>query len=303
MAETTRGTLAVARRPRRGRTRLGSIVAYCRRNPALAIGLLLLLGLILIGLVGPLFIPVQNSQPTSVLPDQPPSADLPLGSDDQGRDLLAVLVAGLPLTLWVGFVAGSVGLGIGIVLGFIAGYRGGTVDAIIRVVVDTILTVPGLLVLIIIADSIKGVISINLMALVVASLAWMFPTRTIRAQVLTLRARAYVQVARLSGMGTLEIILRELVPNMLPYLAASFVSAVASAVLASIGLEALGLGPQNDPTLGMTIYWAISFNAMLRGLWWWWIMPIAVIVVLFMGLFLISTGLDEIANPRRRRAA
>jgi peptide/nickel transport system permease protein len=303
MADSARGVRIAANSARRGRTPLGSVVAYCRRNPTLAIGLLLVLALILIGLVGPLFVPVQNSQATSVLPDQPPSADLPLGSDDQGRDLLAVLVAGLPLTLWVGFVAGSVGLGIGIILGFVAGYRGGTVDAIIRIVVDTILTVPGLLVLIIIADSIKGVISINLMALVVASLAWMFPTRTIRAQVLSLRARAYVQVARLSGMGTIEIILRELVPNLLPYLAASFVSAVASAVLASIGLEALGLGPQNDPTLGMTIYWAINFNAMLRGLWWWWIMPIAVIVILFMGLFLVSTGLDEIANPRRRRAA
>jgi peptide/nickel transport system permease protein len=269
----------------------------------LAIGIAMLLVLILIGLVGPLFVNVENSQATSATPDQPPSGDLPLGSDDQGRDLLAVLVAGLPLTLRVGFIAGTVGLGIGIILGFLAGYRGGMVDTVIRVVVDTLLTVPGLLVLIILADSIKGVIDVNLMALVVASLAWIFPTRTIRSQVLTLRERAYVQVARLSGMGTFEIILRELVPNLLPYLAASFVSAVGSAVLASIGLEALGLGPQNDPTLGMTIYWAINSTALLRGLWWWWIMPIVVIVFLFMGLFLLSTGLDEIANPRRRRAA
>ena len=150
-------------------------------------------------------------------------------------------------------------------------------------VVDTLLTVPGLLVLIIIADSIKGVIDINLMALVVASLAWMHPTRTIRSQVLTLRERAYVQMAKLSGMSGLEIIVRELVPNLLPYLAASFVGAVAGAVLASIGLEALGLGPQNEPTIGMTIYWAIAFNALLRGLWWWWVPPIVVIVVLFIG--------------------
>jgi len=163
--------------------------------------------------------------------------------------------------------------------------------------------VPGLLVLIIIANSIRGVIDINLMALVVASLAWMHPTRTIRAQVLSFRERAYVQMAKLSGMSGIEIIVRELIPNLLPYLAASFVGAVASAVLASIGLEALGLGPQNEPTIGMTIYWAISFNAMLRGLWWWWVPPIVVVVVLFMGLFLLSAGLDEIANPRRRRAA
>jgi peptide/nickel transport system permease protein len=287
----------------RGRSRFRALLAYAGRNPNLVIGLALILILLLIGLVGPFFVDVQNAQPTSVIPDQPPSPDNPLGSDDQGRDLLAVLVAGLPLTLRVGFVAGAVGLFIGVVLAFIAGYRGGIVDTIIRVLVDTLLTVPGLLVLIIIADSIKGVISINLMALVVASLAWMFPTRTIRSQVLSMREQGYVQMAKLGGMSDLEIIVGELIPNLLPYLAASFVGAVAGAVLASVGLEALGLGPQNEPTIGMTIYWAISFNALLRGLWWWWVTPIVVIVILFVGLFLLSSGLDEVANPRLRRAA
>jgi peptide/nickel transport system permease protein len=287
----------------RGRTTTQSVIAYCQRNPTLVVGLLLLLVLIAIGVVGPHFVDVANAVPTATIPDQPPSPDLPLGSDDQGRDMLAVLVAGLPLTLRVGFIAGTVGLLIGVVLGFLSGYQGGVVDTVIRMVVDTLLTVPGLLVLIIIANTIKGVIDINLMALVVASLAWMHPTRTIRSQVLSMRERAYVHMAKLSGMSSIEIIARELVPNLLPYLAASFVGAVAGAVLASIGLEALGLGPQNEPTVGMTIYWSIAFNAMLRGLWWWWLPPIAVIVVLFTGLFLISSGLDEIANPRRRKAA
>jgi peptide/nickel transport system permease protein len=288
--------------PRRGRTRTQSALAYCRRNPGLVIGLLLVGTLVLIGVIGPRFVDVGNAVPTATIPDQPPSSDLPLGSDDQGRDMLAVLVAGVPLTLRVGFIAGTVGLVIGIVLGFLSGYQGGLIDTVIRMIVDTLLTVPGLLVLIIIANSIKGVIDINLMALVVASLAWMHPTRTIRSQVLSFRERAYVQMAKLSGMNGLEIIARELIPNLLPYLAASFVGAVAGAVLASIGLEALGLGPQNEPTIGMTIYWAIAFNAMLRGLWWWWVPPIVVIVVLFMGLFMLSAGLDEIANPRRQRA-
>jgi len=112
-----------------------------------------------------------------------------------------------------------------------------------------------------------------------------------------------VQVARRSGMGTPEIIVRELLPNLLPFLAASFVGAVSYAILASIGLEALGLGPQNDPTLGMTVYWAIQFNAPLRGLWWWWLPPIFAVVTLILGLTMLTMGLDEIANPRLRRAA
>jgi len=286
-----------------GRNRLQSVGAYLSRNPNLTAGMVLLLILLLICLVGPLLINVNHARATSVLPDQPPSRDFPLGTDDQGRDLAAVLVAGLPLTLRIGFIAGGVGLSIGIVLGLLAGYRRGVLDAIVRMVVDTLLTVPGLLVLIIIADSIKGVISINSMALVVASLAWMQPTRTIRSQVLTLRERAYIEVARMSGVGTLSLIVRELLPNLLPYLAASFVGAVGAAVLASIGLEALGLGPQDAPDIGMTIYWAITFNALLRGLWWWWVTPIITLMVLFIGLFLVSSGLDEIANPRLRRAA
>jgi peptide/nickel transport system permease protein len=303
MVATSAVTEASLAATRPGRTRVESVLAYCRRNPNLVVGIVLILALIAIGLIGPRFIDVENAAPTSALPDQPPSADLPLGSDDHGRDMLAVLVAGVPLTLRVGFIAGTVGLLIGIILGFLSGYQGGFLDTVIRMIVDTLLTVPGLLVLIIIANTIKGVIDINLMALVVASLAWMHPTRTIRAQVLSIRERAYVHMAKLSGMSSIEIIVRELIPNLLPYLAASFVGAVAGAVLASIGLEALGLGPQNEPTIGMTIYWSITFNAMLRGLWWWWLPPIAVIVVLFTGLFLISAGLDEVANPRRRRMA
>ncbi|MBV8719799.1 MAG: ABC transporter permease [Chloroflexi bacterium] len=283
------------------RSRSGGVLTYFSRNASLSAGAILLLVLLLICLVGPLFVNVDHARATSVLPDQAPSLQFPLGTDDQGRDLAAVLVAGLPLTLRIGFIAGGVGLGIGILLGLLAGYRGGVFDIAVRMIVDTLLTVPGLLVLIIIADSIKGVLSINSMALIVASLAWMQPTRTIRAQVLTLRERAYVQVARLNGMGTLAIIVRELLPNLLPYVAASFVGAVGSAVLASIGLEALGLGPQDAPDIGMTIYWAITFNALLRGLWWWWTTPIIAVMTLFIGLFLVSSGLDAIANPRLRR--
>ena len=276
-------------------------IAYLRRNPSLLGGLVLLALLLSIGWIGPLFVDTKLAQPLSAMPDRPPSREYPLGTDDQGRNLLAVAVVGLPLTLKVGFIAGVVAIGIGTLLGLTAGYVGGVVDLVIRGLADVLLTVPGLVVLITIAASIKGVISVEIMALVVASLAWMWPTRTIRSQVLTLRERAFVQMAKLSGMRTHEIIFYEILPNLLPYIAASFVGAVSSAILASVGLEALGLGPQNEPTLGMTIYWAISFNALIRGLWWWWLMPIVLIVLLFMSLFLISSGLDEIANPRVRR--
>ncbi len=287
----------------RDRTPAEAIIAYCRRNPHVVIGFAMVLLLILIGLIGPFFVNTKNADPLSALPAQAPSRQYLLGTDDQGRELLAVMIAGLPATLRIGFLAGGIGLGLGIILGFVSGYLGGFVDVIVRVAVDTLLTVPGLLILITIAASIKTFISVNIMALVIASLAWRYPTRIIRAQVLTMRERAYVQVARRSGMNAVEIIVRELLPNLFPFLAASFVSAVFGAILFSIGLEALGLGPQNSPTLGMTSYWCIRFNALLRGMWWWWVPPIVVLATLFFGLLLLTIGLDEIANPRLRRAA
>ncbi len=287
----------------RDRTPIEAIAAYCRRNPQMVIGLVMIVFLLLIGIVGPLFVNTKNADPLSAIPAQSPSRTYPLGTDDQGRDLLAAMVGGLPDTLRIGFLAGAIGLGIGIILGFLSGYLGGPVDAVVRIAVDTLLTIPGLLILITVAASIKTFISVNTMALVIASLAWRQPTRIIRAQVLTMRERAYVQVARRSGMNTVEILGRELLPNLFPFLAASFVGAVFGAILFSIGLEALGLGPQNQPTLGMTIYWSLRFGALLRGMWWWWVPPIVVLVVLFFGLLLLTIGLDEIANPRLRRTA
>jgi peptide/nickel transport system permease protein len=279
------------------------MIRYLRRNPSLAVGIFLLTVLVLFCVIGRFFVDPENARPLSVAALQPPSWEYPFGTDRQGRDLFAAMVVGTPLTLKIGFVAGILGVGIGAVLAFTAGYYRGMVDSVIRGVADIGLTVPGLLVLIIIAVSVRGGLTVDEMAIVVASLAWLHPTRTIRAQVLTLRERGYVEVARLSGMSGPEIILREMMPNLLPYLGATLVNAVSAAILASVGLEVLGLGPLESPTLGMTLYW-VNFNAaIINGWWWWWTAPIVIILIVFLGLFFLTVGLDEIANPRLRRAA
>jgi peptide/nickel transport system permease protein len=141
------------------------------------------------------------------------------------------------------------------------------------------------------------------MALIIAALAWMWPARAIRAQVLTIRERSYVQVARFNGASNLKIIIGELLPNLAPYLAATLVAAISGAILASVGLSTLGLGPMTKPSLGLTFYWAITYGALIRQMWWWFLPPIAIIVILFLGLFLMSQGLDRIANPRLQSKA
>ena len=284
------------------KTRLSVIWDYGRRNPKLVGGVGIILFLILFWLIGSLLISPSRAQPIAGLPDQSPSLKYLLGTDSNGRELLSVMIVGTGLTLRIGFMAGIIGVGVAIILGFLAGYYRGMVDTLIMGVVDILLTVPPLAVLVVIAAMTIDVISLNSMIVIVASLSWMLPTRTIRAQVLSMRESGYVPMAKLSGMNNLEIIVKELMPNLLPYLAAGFVAATASAVLATIGLEALGLGPQSLHTLGMTVYWAVSFSAMLRGMWWWWLPPVIVIAALFVGLFLLTAGLDEIANPKLRRS-
>jgi peptide/nickel transport system permease protein len=268
--------------------------------PMLTVGLALILAIVLMSLIGPLFVDKSNINVGYALPDQRPSRQYLLGTDTVGRQILAIIIYGTPMTLKVGLIAGGIGLAVGMLFGLVAGYYGGIWDHILRGAADSFLTVPGLLVLVVIATTFQGGISVSTQALVVSALAWMYPTRTIRSQVLSIRERSYVQLARFSGMNGFEIIVKEIVPNLLPYLAASFVGAVSAAILASIGLEALGLGPQNEPTLGMTIYWSMYYTSILRNLWWWFAPPIIIIVVIFMGLFMISAGLDQIANPRLR---
>jgi peptide/nickel transport system permease protein len=138
------------------------------------------------------------------------------------------------------------------------------------------------------------------MALIMALFAWPLPTRLIRSQVLSMRERGYIQMAQLSGASTMAIMFKEIMPNLLPYLAASFTGAVAAVILAATGIETLGLGPTRIPTLGMTINNALSFSAIFRGMWWWWGPPIVMLVIIFVSLFLMTIGLDEVANPRLR---
>ena len=281
--------------------RLGGVGRYLRRNPSLAVGIALLMSLVLFSVIGALTYDTRLARPLSVLPEMRPSLQAPFGSDTQGRDLFAVMILGTPMTLRIGLLAGIIGVAVGTVLAFVSAYYGGIVDALIRGTVDVLLTVPALMILVILAVVVKNSLTVDQMALVVASLAWLWPTRTIRAQALSLRERSYVQIARLSGVSGPEIILKELLPNLLPYIGASLVGATAASVLASIGLEAIGLGPMEAPTIGMTIYWVIYHSALLHGMWWWFTPPIVIIIILFLGLFCLSAGLDEVANPRVRQ--
>ncbi len=273
----------------------------------------LVLSVVLLGIFGPLFWDTRLARVGSTPLNLPPmgvtievdgvkyvgTAKHPLGTESNGRDMLALIIAGAPMSLQVGVLTALIGMSVGVVLGSAAGYLGGWVDNVVRTLSDSVITIPSLAVLITISAYVRQ-IELSTMALILALFAWPAPTRYVRAQVLTLRERGYVRMARLSGVPPLEIMIKEMVPNMLPWLAASLSGNISGAILAASSLEALGLGPTRIPTLGMTIYYAIRAVAILRGMWWWWGFPILTLIIIFLGLFLMATGLDEIANPRLR---
>jgi peptide/nickel transport system permease protein len=271
-----------------------------RWNTSLVIGLTIIGAGLLLSLLGARLVDAANGIFGAVLASQSPSSQHPLGTDSQGRDVLTMLVLGTPQTFRIGLIAGVVGVCIGLVCGLLAGYLGGLVDATIRVISDSLMTVPGIAILLVIAINV-GHMTVELMGLTVAALSWMYPTRQIRAQVLSIRERPFIAVARASGASELELIFGEIMPNLLPYIAASFVGATSGAMLASVGLEALGLGTNDVHTLGTMIYWAQKYSAVLRGQWWWFGPPIAMIATIFIGLFFVSAGIDRFANPRLRQ--
>ncbi len=300
------------------RERVLPVALYLRRNKLMIAGLSVLGLLTLFVLIGYVFYRQEDlyggTQGLSGLVDaasvparQPPSwnpwGEYPLGTDEQGRDILAHVIVGTPLTFRIGAIAAAIGIGVGLLLAFVAAYAGGWIDLVVRLIVDSLIPIPGLLILILIATSLnpgKG-LTIDQLAFAIAILAWPGPARVIRSQVLVMRERGYVTMARMSGTGALGIIFKEMMPNLTPYVLASYVAALTGAMLATIGIETLGLGDIDAPTLGAMLYWVIFTNALLKAQWWWLMPPIIVIVMLFVGLFMISAGLDEVANPRLRR--
>ena len=271
---------------------------FFRYNMKITVGLFLVLIIVAFGYLGPFFVDLERAEVGSFIPPgQPPSAENWLGTDAQGRDMLAWLIEATPQSLRVGVLAGALGVFIGASVGFIAGYYGGWIDTILRTVTDISMAVPGLLVLIVLA-SMVDVLTLEAMALVIAAFAWMGAARVIRAQVLSLRERQYVEIARMSGEKGIYIVFFELMPNLMPFLLAAFVGSLIGAILAAVGLEFLGLGATHISTLGNILYWQNFYNAVIRGMWWWWGSPIVIFIILFAGLFIASIGLDEWANPR-----
>jgi len=227
------------------------------------------------------------------------SFEHPLGTDLLGRDIFALLLTGLKFTLLVGFFSGSIAALVAVVMALFAGYKGGIYDSILGSITNTILVIPLWPILV----SILAFTRVNLitMCLTIAAFSWPWPARTIRAQVLSLKEREYIWLAKMSALRDTEIIFKEILPNILPYIGVSIANAVLGAIGAETGVRVVGFGPTDVPSLGLLIFWAQQWGYFGSGRYLQIIFPALLIILIFMSLNLINIGLEEIYNPRLKK--
>jgi peptide/nickel transport system permease protein len=228
---------------------------------------------------------------------------LPLGTDNFGRDVLTELVRATGISLEIGLVAGTIATLIGLTLGLLAGYVGGVVDDVITFITNLFIVIPSFVLLILISFSIgqesRGAFTI---AVVIGATSWVWTTRAVRAQVISLRNRDHVNLSKLSGHSIVHIIIADILPYIASYVVMALILQISSAILLEASLSILGLGPRTTevPTLGLMMNWAMIYQAEILGKWWAYFPVLVTIALITFSMNLMNTGLDQVFNPALR---
>lgn len=287
-SQSVTAAIAQAAPRRRARRRLGG---------KLSTGLALTGAIVLFGLVAPLFV----GDPFYIRPIgiTPPSTEFLLGTTQKGQDIFAQLAVSTTNSLLIGVSVGLLSLVLAAFFGIVGAYLGRWLDEGFSLLTNIALVIPGLPLIIVVSSYVenRGLIVV---ALILAFTSWAGGARVLRAVTLSLRSRDYVLAARVAGERSWRIIAVEILPNLLPILASSFVFGVVSAILAEAGLSYLGLGVTSDYTWGRMLYEAQMGSALRSGAWWWFVPPGLLIALLGAALSLINFALDEIVNPKLR---
>ena len=263
------------------------------------VGFIIIIIYILMGTIGPMVVPY----PAAGNPNEvylPPSWEHPLGTDFEGKDVFAQIVHGTPVVLTVAFLTGFLTTLIGVFLGALAGFKGGIADTIIMGTADFILTIPQFPLFAVLSALVKFK-DVTMLSVLLASVSWPTLARAIRSQILSMKEREFIEAARLLGFSTFDIIFTEMIPNIMPYIAVSFMFNSIYAIYAQVGLAYLGLVPFIGENWGLMLNRAWVLGAFFyEGSIWYIISPIIAIVGLQIGFLLFARVLEVIFNPRLR---
>jgi peptide/nickel transport system permease protein len=264
-------------------------------------GLVILVFFFGLAIASPLLVSADDLDPSvaSMPLHAPPSAQAWLGTDNFGRSVLDLLIAGARVSLVVGLIAALGAMLIGAVVGISAGYFGGSrIDAGLNALTNWFLVIPWLALAIALATVLGA--SLTNVIVVIAITSWASTARVVRAQALSVRERSYIERARAMGGGHWHVVTRHVLPNVFPVLFANTILMVALAILSETTLAILGLSDPTSASWGKVIEDAFTGGAMTAG-WWWWLIPPGICIVLVTLAFtMVGFALDEILSPRLR---
>lgn len=232
--------------------------------------------------------------------DLPPSLEYPFGTTSRGQDLFWWMTFAVRNSLILGVICAIVSRIIAIFVGMFAGYRGGWTDRLLMSFNDSFVVLPVLPILILLSFLLRGKMSLWALGVVLGLFGWPWDGRLIRAQVLSLKERAFTRTAVYSGTNSLMVTMREHLPFVLPVVFATTINNMLWAIGMEVTLSVLGLSDVTLPTIGTAIYWANQHQAMVAGVWWWLGAPILIATVLFLGLYLFFSSVNEFIDPRTR---
>ncbi len=282
----------------RRRRALAAFWGEYRRDPAGLAGLALLALFAGLALAAPLLTDPAGLDVTRA--DGPvlagPSADYPLGTDENGRSVALLTLWGTRISLLVGFLATLLSVGIGTVVGVLAGHFRGWPAAILMRVTDWVLVLPSLVLAIALATVLqRGLFTI---VLAIGVTTWPTTARLVRAQTLGVEARPYIERARALGAGHWHVMTRHVLPGVLPLVLANTTLTVASAIIAESTLSFLGLGDPTQVSWGSMLQFAFSSGAITRGAWWYLLAPGLAILLVVLAFTLCGRALEAVLNPR-----
>lgn len=275
-----------------------SLMAQLTRSRSGFAGLIMVVLIVGIALVAPVFVAEPASNTNLIWTG--PSAAHWLGTNGSGQDIGAMILRGGKTVIFVGFGAAALTTVIAVVVGALAAYFRGRFDAIMLQITDIVMTVPQIVLLAVLGAFFQLNSPVALAALI-GVLTWPVLMRSIRAQVLSLKEREFVEAARLLDLGTMRIVFIEIVPNMASYILINFIIAITNAIYALVGLYLLGLAPMSGSNWGIMINDAWTSGAMFNPQAMSYIFsPVVMIILLQLGLIMLSRSLEEILNPRLR---
>ena len=234
--------------------------------------------------------------------NQPPSAQYIFGTTSQGQDVFWTITFAIRNTIIISGIATLIGRGIGVVLGMISGYLGGIFDRVTQSIVESFIVIPRLPLMILIAVILRGSLGMVSLGILIGLLDWAHPSKRYRAVVLSLRERDFTYTAIFSGMNTVKIVIREHLPFIIPFLLADVISGFIFAIGIEITLSYLGLGDLSIPTVGTMIHWGNYYHSVFAGRAWVLIVPVVTTIFMVLGFYLVSIGLSDYLDPRKRLA-